>query len=73
MWVGKVNELIGSSNESFEDAVAQVLRRANRSLSGITEIRVVEKRIRVDEDRISEYRVRLRLGFDMVSEHPQHW
>lgn len=73
MWIGKVNELIGSSNESFEDAVAVVLRRANRSLRGITEISVVEKRIRVDEDRITEYRVRLRLGFDMASEHQQHW
>ena len=38
MWISKVNEFIGSSPESFEDAARQVVERANRTLRGITGI-----------------------------------
>ena len=73
MWVAKVSELIGSSEESFEAAARSVVRRANRNLRGITGIEVVEKRVKIDGDRIREYRVRLRLSFEMVHEQQQHW
>ncbi len=73
MWVSKVNELIGSSDEGFEDAARQVLRRANRTLRGITGIEVIEKRIKVGPDARLEYRVRLRLIFDMAPETVLHW
>jgi len=73
VWVAKVSELIGSSEESFEDAARSVVRRANRNLRGITGIEVVSKRIKVEDDHVAEYRVRLRLSFDMVVEQQQHW
>jgi flavin-binding protein dodecin len=73
MWVGKVNELIGSSPASFEDAAREVVARANRTLRGITGIHVVEKRVKVEGDGIREYRVRLRLSFDMAPETTLHW
>lgn len=73
MWVGKVNELIGSSPESFEDAARQVVARANRTLRGITGISVVEKRVKVDAEGLREYRVRVRLSFDMAPETTLHW
>jgi flavin-binding protein dodecin len=73
MWVSKVNELIGSSPESFEEAARSVIARANRTLRGITGIEVVEKRVKVEEGRIREYRVRLRLVFDMAPETVLHW
>lgn len=73
MWVSKVNELIGSSPESFEDAARSVLARANRTLRGITGIEVLEKRVKVEGGRIAEYRVRLRLVFDMAPETVLHW
>lgn len=73
MWIAKVNELIGSSSEGFEDAARSVLRRANRTLRGITGIEVLEKRVKVEDGRIAEYRVRLRLVFDMAPETELHW
>jgi flavin-binding protein dodecin len=73
VWVGKVNELIGSSPVSFEEAARQVVARANRTLRGITGIEVLEKRIKVEGDRLVEYRVRLRLQFDMAPEAALHW
>ncbi len=45
MGVAKVNELIGSSPESFEEAARNVVARANRTLRGVTGFQVVEKRI----------------------------
>ncbi len=73
MGVAKINELIGSSPEGFEEAARSVLERANRTLRGITGIEVIEKRAKVEADRIVEYRVRLRLVFDMAPETEPHW
>ena len=73
MWVSKVNELIGSSPAGFEEAARRVVERANRTLRGITGIEVLEKRVKVEDNRILEYRVRLRLVFDMAPETEMHW
>lgn len=73
MWVSKVNELIGSSSEGFEDAARTVLARADRTLRGIKGIEVLEKRVKVEGGRIAEYRVRLRLVFEMAPETVLHW
>lgn len=73
MWVSKVNELIGSSPDGFEEAARSVIARANRTLRGITGIEVIEKRVKVKDGRIDEYRVRLRLVFDMAPEAALHW
>lgn len=73
MWVSKVNEVIGSSPDGFEDAARSVIARANRTLRGITGIEVIEKRVKVKDDRIVEYRVRLRLVFHMAPEAALHW
>jgi len=73
MWVSKVNELIGSSPHGFEEAARSVVERANRTLRGITGIEVIEKRVKVKDGRIDEYRVRLRLVFDMAPESALHW
>jgi flavin-binding protein dodecin len=73
MWVAKVNELIGSSRDGFEEAARSVLARANRTLRGITGIEVIEKRVKIEDGHIVEYRVRLRLTFDMAPEAALHW
>jgi flavin-binding protein dodecin len=67
MWVAKKSELIGSSPLGFEDAARSVVERAHRTLRGITGIEIVEG------DAIREYRVRLRLSFDMAPETVLHW
>ncbi|MCA9505289.1 MAG: dodecin domain-containing protein [Spirochaetaceae bacterium] len=73
MWVGKISEIIGSSPDGFEAAAQAVLDRANRTLRGITGFDVVEKRIRVEDGAIAEYRVRIRLHFDMAPRTESHW
>jgi hypothetical protein len=73
MWVAKQSELIGSSPLGFEEAARAVVERANRTLRGITGIEIVEKRVKVEGGAIREYRVRLRLSFDMAPETVLHW
>ena len=75
MWVSKTSELIGSSPESFEAAARAVIARANRTLRGIKEVQVLEKRLRTGPDGVpSEYRVRLALHFDVASGSDElHW
>ena len=73
MWVSKISEIIGSSPESFEAAAAEVVARANRTLRGITGTEVVDKRVKVEGDAIAEYRVRLRLSFDVAPRSESHW
>jgi flavin-binding protein dodecin len=73
VWVSKVNELIGSSPHGFEDAARQVVARANRTLRGLRGIEIIEKRVKVEDGAIAEYRVRLRLVFDMAPETVLHW
>lgn len=73
MWVSKVSELIGSSPESFEAATRDVVSRAHRTLRGITGVEVMEKRVKVENNEIVEYRVRLRLVFDLAPIAELHW
>ncbi len=73
MWITKVSQIIGSSPTSFEDAAQTVVARANRTLRGITGFDVVEKRIKVENGAIAEYRVQLRLHFDVAPHTEPHW
>ncbi len=68
MTVSKVNEVIGSSPDGFEEAARAVVERAHRTLRGITGVEVLEKRVKVEGDAIREYRVHLRLVFEMAPE-----
>jgi len=73
MWISKVSQIIGSSPTSFEDAAQSVVARANSTLRGITGFDVVEKRVKVEAGGISEYRVQLRLHFDVAPHTEPHW
>jgi flavin-binding protein dodecin len=73
MWVSKVSEIIGSSPTSFEDAAQSVIARANRTLLGMTGIEVVDKRLKVEDGTIKEYRVHLRLSFDVAPRIESQW
>ncbi|MEE9607120.1 MAG: dodecin family protein [Myxococcota bacterium] len=71
--LSKVNEVIGSSPRGFEDAARSVIERAHRTLRGVTGIEVLEKRVKVRDNDIVEYRVRLQLVFEMAPETVLDW
>jgi flavin-binding protein dodecin len=61
--VARVTEIIAGSSRGFEDAVNVGFARANKTLRGITGMRVVEFRVAVENAKIVEYRVRLEVIF----------
>ena len=61
--VARVSEIIAGSPHSFDDAIRAGFERANRTLRGITGLRILEQRVAVHEDKIAEYRVRMEVIF----------
>jgi flavin-binding protein dodecin len=61
--VARVTEIIASSPDGFREAVEEGLERATQTLRNITGLEVVEKRVKVERGRITEYRVDMRIIF----------
>ncbi|MCX8073821.1 MAG: dodecin family protein [Candidatus Binatia bacterium] len=67
MAVARVTEIRASSPNGFQDAVIEGVRRAAKTLRGITGIEVLGKRVKVDQGRIIEYRVDMKVIFVLES------
>ena len=52
-----------ASAKSWQDAVDQGLKRAAKTLRGITGLHVVEQKAHVDKGKITEYRVTMEITF----------
>ncbi len=63
MAVARVTEIRSSSPDGFQDAVTEGLKRATKTLRGITGVEVLAKRVKVDRGKIVEYRVDMKLIF----------
>lgn len=63
MAVARVTEIIASSPEGFREAAEEGLTRAAKTLRGITGLEVLRKRVKVEQGRIVEYRLGLRVVF----------
>ena len=63
MSVAKVSEIIASSGKSFEDAVKQGVVRANKTLQNVTGAWVKDQKVKVENGKITEYRVTLKIIF----------
>jgi hypothetical protein len=63
MSVARVTEIISSSDKSFDDAVKQGIERANQTLENIKEAWVASQRAVVENGKVVEYRVTLKVTF----------
>ena len=63
MPVERVTRVKGTSTMSFQDALEEGLRRANKTLRGITQIEVLRHKARVVKGRIKEYVVEIDITF----------
>ncbi len=59
----KVIEIIGGSDKSWEDAAKKAVETAAKSLKDIRVAEVKELDMRVDKNKVVEYRVKLRVSF----------
>lgn len=63
MSVAKITEISASSTESFQDAIVKGIARANKTLKNITGAWVNEEKVVVDNGRITEWRVNMKVSF----------
>jgi flavin-binding protein dodecin len=63
MTVAKVVEINASSKKSFEDAIRVGISRASKTLEGIKGAWVNEQKVIVENGKIAEYRVNLKVTF----------
>jgi flavin-binding protein dodecin len=61
--VGKVIELVGTSERGFEDAINEAVRRSTKTLRNIRGVDVVGQKAMVKNGKVVEYRVNLKLSF----------
>ena len=65
--VARVSEIIAGSPISFEDAIKIGFERANRTLRGISGLRILEQRVSIKDEKIDEYRIRMVVIFLLES------
>jgi flavin-binding protein dodecin len=63
MTVAKVSEIIASSTKGFDDAIAIGVKRATKTLKGVQSAWVADQEVLVKNDKVVEYRVRLKVTF----------
>jgi len=59
----KVIEVIGVSDDGFEDAVRQAVAKAAESVSGITGVEVQSFNAKVVDGEVTQYRASVKLAF----------
>ena len=70
MSVVKVIELVGSSTESWEDAVGSAVAEASQSLRHIRGVDVIKHSAHVEAGKITEYRATVHIAF-LLEHHSQ--
>ena len=63
--VYKMTEVVGTSPKSFADAVNEAVKRASKTVRGISWFEVQELRGAVKDGQVSEYQVKVKLGFKL--------
>jgi len=65
MAVMKVIEVLSSSSKSWEDATAKAVKQASKSIKNIRSVYVQDQSAVVNDGKVSEYRVNLKLTFEV--------
>ena len=65
MSILKVIEVMSNSNTSWEDAAQQAVTEASKTVKNIRSVYVHEQTAKVDDGRITEYRVNVKLTFEI--------
>ena len=63
--VYRVIQLVGSSEKSVSDAIERAIARSSKTLRNVRWFEVVETRGSVENGKVSQYQVTLKVGFTM--------
>lgn len=63
MSVARVSEIQASSRKSFEDAMEQGIKRANKTLRNVSGAWIKDQRVVIQKGKVVEYRVLMKVTF----------
>ncbi len=63
MQVLKVIELMANSDKSWEDAAQKAIKKASKTVQGISSINIQNMSAKVENNKIVEYRINAKLTF----------
>lgn len=63
MAVARVSRVIASSTKGFQDAVDTGIKRATKTLRGVTGAEVSSQKVKIEKGKITEYRVEMDVIF----------
>jgi dodecin len=63
MTVARVTEISATSSKSFDDAIAQGIARATKTLRNVTSAWVKEQRVDIEANKVTQYQVNLLVTF----------
>jgi flavin-binding protein dodecin len=63
MTIAKITEISSTSEKGFEDAIEKGVKRAGKTLEGITGAWINEMKVDVEDGKISRYRVNMKVTF----------
>ena len=61
--VYKLVEIVGTSKKSITDAIEHGVGRAGKTLHNLDWFEVTELRGRIEDGKVSQYQVKMKLGF----------
>jgi dodecin len=64
----KLIELVGVSERSTEDAIQNALAQASQTLKGLSWFEVKEMRGLIEDGKVNQFQVTLKIGFRILSE-----
>jgi hypothetical protein len=63
----KIIELVGVSATSIEEAIQNAIARANQTLRNLDWFEVVEARGLIQEGKVNQFQVKLKVGFRLIA------
>ena len=63
MAVARVTKIVGSSANSWQEAVNEALKRANKTLRNLTGLQLLEQKAKIENGKIIEYRATVEVTF----------
>ena len=62
----KIIELVGTSDKGYEDAIHSAVVEASKTLKGLSWFEVAEMRGGIQDGKVTEYQVILKVGFRLI-------
>ncbi len=66
----KLIELIGISQQGYEDAIQNAVTKAAQTVKGLSWFEVVNLSGHIQDNKITEYQAKIKLAFRVLEQHP---